>query len=266
MSKEKAAENRREDKKSVWKFIGIMVLCGALGFFVGLLGIGRHGLLQELGGALLRLLSHIAPFGVFVCTTITLAVSLVLEKKSRRLYAGWDGEDEKIWEKIEEKPSIGLILCSMNIILAYFFFGASVYFIGKQEARSMTALIQVAVQLAGIVYMLVAMVSCQKRLINLEKEINPEKHGSVYDYSFTKKWMASCDEAEKFQIYKCAYAAFQTMNTVFVFGSVVSLLGLILFDFGLGPLGIVTALWAVMQISYFKEAMRISKHPGELMK
>lgn len=40
----------------------------------------------------------------------------------------------------------------------------------------------------------------------------PEKKTSVYDLKFQKKWMDSCDEAEKILIGKCAYKAFGKTN------------------------------------------------------
>ena len=35
--------------------------------------------------------------------------------------------------------------------------------------------------------------------------MNPEKTASVYDMKFQKKWLETCDEAEKIIVGKCAF-------------------------------------------------------------
>lgn len=40
----------------------------------------------------------------------------------------------------------------------------------------------------------------QQKAVDLERRMNPEKHGSVYDAKFQKKWLDSCDESERRQI------------------------------------------------------------------
>lgn len=47
-----------------------------------------------------------------------------------------------------------------------------------------------------ILSMVVAMVASVK-IVNFEKEMNPEKKGSAYDFNFQKKWLASSDETLK---------------------------------------------------------------------
>ena len=50
----------------------------------------------------------------------------------------------------------------------------------------------------------------QQMTVDFQKIMNPEKQGSVYDLRFQKKWEESCDELEKFTIYRSAYKAYST--------------------------------------------------------
>jgi len=45
--------------------------------------------------------------------------------------------------------------------------------------------------------------------------MNPEKTASVYDMKFQKKWLETCDEAEKIIVGKCAFKAFNITNEMF---------------------------------------------------
>ena len=59
----------------------------------------------------------------------------------------------------------------------------------------------------------------QKKIVNLEKEINPLLKGSVYDFKFSEKWLDSCDEQRKLGIFKSAYKAYKSVSiTCVIFG------------------------------------------------
>ena len=54
----------------------------------------------------------------------------------------------------------------------------------------------------------------QQKCVDSAKKTNPEKTASVYDTKFHKKWMDSCDEAEKIMLGKCAFKAYAATNAV----------------------------------------------------
>lgn len=62
----------------------------------------------------------------------------------------------------------------------------------------------------------------QQKCVDSAKKTNPEKTVSVYDIKFQKKWMDSCDEAEKIMIGKCAFRASTVTNTVCLILSLIS--------------------------------------------
>lgn len=50
------------------------------------------------------------------------------------------------------------------------------------------------------------------KIVAIEKDLNPEKEGSIFELNFNKKWLSSCDEAQKLIMYKAAYKAYKISN------------------------------------------------------
>lgn len=90
------------------------------------------------------------------------------------------------------------------------------------------------------------MVLLSKLIVDLEKKLNPEKRGSVFDFNFQKEWEASCDEAEKQIMYKAAYQAYHAVNIACMIMWAVSFMGMLVFQAGLLPMFCVTAIWGTM--------------------
>lgn len=270
MNNEKMIENKKEDSKAFGKYAIIIVLSaligGVIGFASAFMGEGQ----KTLSEMLIRGLDIVSPFAPVVLTTVVVLMDIVLEKQCRKMYRAWDGENEAIVDKIEMKLSYVLIATTIDTILTYFFFAAAMYCSGlntvTDKASLMPELVNVAVVLGGLLYTLIAVTLIQKRVVNFEKEINPEKKGSVYDMKFQKKWLESCDEGEKLQIYKSAYKSYQVTQLTCMALWLVNVMGVISFGFGLLPVTCITIIWLVLSLSYSLETIRLSKHPSEIMK
>ena len=76
---------------------------------------------------------------------------------------------------------------------------------------------------------------------------------------FNKKWEESCDELEKFVIYKAAYKAFTVGSTVCAIMWIVVTLCSMIFDYGPVPVAVVSVIWMTLSISYSREAYRLEK-------
>ena len=119
-----------------------------------------------------------------------------------------------------------------------------------------------ALFLAGIIGFLTIMIEAvifQQKCVDTTKKMNPEKTASVYDTKFQKKWMESCDEAEKFMIGKCAFKAYAATNTVCSILSIVLAICALVFGIGFLPSLVVCLIWIVNQSVYCKEALKYSK-------
>jgi len=80
--------------------------------------------------------------------------------------------------------------------------------------------------------------------------LNPEKQGSVYDVKFSKKWFASCDEAEKQKIGEASYATYSIMNLIYEFVAMVFMIVGFFYPIGVLPLTTVCLLWMAQVIIY----------------
>ena len=99
----------------------------------------------------------------------------------------------------------------------------------------------------------------QQLMVDLEKEMNPSKKGSVYDAKFRDRWEESCDELEKIIIYKSACKAYKTTALTCVILWIVTATLSIAFKTGPLPSVAVTVIWLVQTVSYCREAMKLER-------
>lgn len=271
---EKQQENKKEDKKALKKFAWILVLA----FFVGIgVGVGSSILgnildNQAAKDAIVKALQYFFMYGGYVYTTILLIASMVLYKRSRKEYTAWDEEDEDVLTGMETKLSYALWFSNLIMYGSYFFFSAGVWAVDiigitdapEQEFASFG--FSMGAVFLHMVYALIAACITQQKAVNLSKEINPEKKGSIYDTKFQDKWLANCDEAERFATYKCSFKTFKTMQITGMILWVVCLVGQLFFGTGVFATIIVT-VFMMIQISVFSvQSIYFAKHPSEVMK
>ena len=101
-------------------------------------------------------------------------------------------------------------------------------------------------------------VLAQQKTVDLTRRMNPEKQVSAYDRKFQKKWYELCDEAERAQIGQASYRAFRAVNVFCPFLWLALLLLSYVFPIGLLPMVSVLAVWAVLEVAYISECMRLS--------
>ena len=243
----------RETRKALPRFIGSVLLFALLGgiggFFVSIAGFS--GLASWLQTGLTEALSVLVPWGIPVSSLILLGIGLGLYRSAKSRYDRWDGEDEQLAVGIEITLSYVLLVTALATILDFFFLSAAFL--------SDTPLITALLFLASVVLV----VLLQQRAVDLTRRMNPEKRGSVYDMKFQKKWMDSCDEAERAQIGQACYRAYMVGTKVCIFLWVALLTLNFVFDFGLLPIAAVLVVWGVMQTAYALECIRLSKRKGE---
>ena len=108
--------------------------------------------------------------------------------------------------------------------------------------------------------------SFQKKAVNLEKMLNPEKKGSIYDFRFQKKWYENLDELEKRQVGIASYKAYRIVNmTCLVMMIVTIFLGMIV-KITILPIFIIGALWLVQILSFSIESIKNNGPSTPLLK
>lgn len=245
-------EIKKENRRALPKFF--LVLLGAMVFggVMGTLGFtaGRLGAADAAAEALVSLLRAGMLWGIPLATLALAGPGWWLYFSARKGYRGWDGEDEAVIDRVEVRLSWALLLTAPAMALDMFFLtAASIYSAG---AVVFGVLGELAVS-CGVLVVL------QQKVVDLEKEINPEKRGSVYERHFQKTWMDSCDESEQRQIGMAAYKAQKaTMYTCLALW-----LGLTILDnalsVGLLPMAVVLVIFGVSQTSYALECIRLQK-------
>ena len=246
----------RDNRKSWPKFVAVLIAAlfagGALGTAVT--WIMENPSLDEVIRHLGVALGACAPW-IVLCALLFWAGSMVCYRRGKAAFASWDGEDEDV-------PDFAEHLLSWSILWAtaaqFFAFGAfsvvvSLIPLGYADYLSLLAAI------AGLLAVTFLVLFTQQRVVDLTRRINPEKQGSVYDFKFQKKWLASCDEAERQRIGQAAYSSFLvTSRTAMVVWIVMVLVNLYL---PIGPLPVLAALfpWGVGQISYLVACLKMER-------
>ncbi len=243
---------KRDNRRALPKYLLTLLLFGLLGGVLGFLAgvAGAASVAETVRRALDRVLAACAPWGIAVSAAALLGTGWYLYAAAKRRFAAWDGEDEDTMDDVERQLSWALLLTGLMIVLDFFFFAASIVY-GR-------FLPDVVLFFAAVVVLVVL----QQKIVDLERRLNPEKRGSIYDMKFQKTWMDSCDEAEKAQIGQACYRAYMVGTRVCTFLWVALLILNFVFDFGLLPIAAVLVVWGVMQTVYALECIRLSKRRG----
>lgn len=253
---------RSEDRKALKKF-WIYIIAGVL--LGGILGVGmafvKFGDIDAVNKTLNHVVVTLFPASMIIVTFLVAIIVAIIYCKSRKAFRNWDGETEEIIEKVETRLSGAIWLTTMNTIWNYFAFGAVFcmnYWNRIENGETDSAMLLVGTFLIGLVLCIVE----QQKIVNLEKEINPEKKGSIYDAKFHKVWEDSCDEAELLMIYKSGYKSYKVTQMLCLVLWTLCVLGGFIWDIGIVPVLIVAIVWATNVTSYTLEANRLSKKGG----
>ena len=248
MSSNRVEEIKKEDKKAFKSFAIMMVISAMIGAIIG----GGSIYLQEnigdnISEFLLNALMIITPYASLVLSILVIIVSVVIYSNSRKKLKLWNQSDEQeeMIDNIEEKLSYVLLFTSVNLILGFFFFGAGMALLSEDSYT------KVILFLVGFIVCVVSTILIQNKVVNLEKEIN---------FKFSQKWLDSCDEAIKLNVYKSSFKAYKSITNTCLILWIVCVLGYNFFDFGIMPLVMVTIIWLVQTIAYCIESIKCSKN------
>ncbi len=253
-------EIRQANRKALPKFILSMTIFMLVGGAVGYLS-ARYGLDRLTGGIKSAgefFGAYIAPWLMLVIAVIMPIVCGSIQRRVKRMIESWDGEDEDVYGIIDRKISLVGWISGSALIVSDFLMAAS-YSKGFKifESTKTTALFLVAV--VSVFAVIIEMMIIGQKCVDFAKRINPEKKASFYDAKFSKKWMDTCDEAEKIMIGKCAFKAYSATNKVCAISAGVLTICALVFNIGFLPSLAVCLVWIVNSSVYCIEAMKYSK-------
>ena len=252
------SENRKALPKFTLSLLGSLLLGGVIGFAVGLLRV--FGLdAAALAEGLSAVLTAITPWGIPVTSAVTLGTCFFLYRFAAKKFAAWNGGDEdEISESIDTALSWVLLLSALQLLFNLFFLSAFCIYWMDRDIRAL-ALVGVFLLSCGLV------VFAQQKTIDLERKMNPEKQGSVYDSKFQKKWLDSCDESERRQIGEASRRAYMVTNRLCLGLWMVLVVLSMLFETSLLPVFVLLLIWGTMQVTYTLECIRMGRDNKKLL-
>lgn len=246
------SENRKALPKFALTMAGSLLLGGVLGFALGLTRVfGAET--AALAEGLNAVLAAVTPWGIPVTSVLTLGTAFFLYRSAAKKYTAWGGGDEDaISESIGTTLSWTLLLSAVQLLLNLFFLAAFCVYHLDGDIDGLT-LVGVFLLSCGLV------IFAQQKTVDLERKMNPEKHGSVYDTKFQKKWLDSCDESERRQIGQACYRAYMVTTRLCLGLWLVLVVLSMVFEMSLLPVFVLLLVWGVMQVTYTLECIRLSK-------
>lgn len=253
---------RQANRKAMPKFLGLLFVCMIVGGIFGYCAshYGLYVFASKLAEAGAYFSEKIAPWLLIAVALVLPAVCLPIYRQARKLVESWDGEDEVVSEKAEEKISLVMWISGTGQIVGYFLVCAS-YAAGFQlfDGETPKGLLSLCLGVVGLLAVMFENMRIQQMSVDMTKRLYPEKTASVYDVRFQKKWLDSCDEAEKILIGKCAYRAYAAGNyTCAALAGILAVCALV-FNTGFFPSLAVCTVWMVMQCVYCRESIKLSK-------
>ncbi len=255
---------RQENKRALRKFIPIVIAAPVVGAILGvvLVTVGFEHLADTLAAAGQFFTIQVVPWMLVALPIAELAVCLPIYFNAKKQLTAWDGEDEAVSGMIEIKLAVCLWVTSMVTILDFFL--AAAQFSGFLEMAGNPMRMAPVKFFGGLIAFMVTLylsTVLQQKIVDATKQMNPEKHGSVYDTKFQKTWFESCDEAERAVIGQCALKAYQAVTfTCLVLWAVLGLGGMF-FSWGFLPAMTVCIVWGVSQSVYAYWSLKLGQ-PG----
>lgn len=233
-------------KLMLWTLVGAAI--GAV------LGVGTVLLAKEGDSSAIELLyDAVVRSTVWIQLTVWLVIggiSLFLMNKAKKLAPlaeaddGWEAE-----KKAGGAQNTVLTMTNVNFVVQIMVFG-----IGMDQ-KNPYALWSVALFLVSTI----SMACMEIAVIKQVKKMNPMKQGDPGDLTFARAWENSCDEAEKLQIYRCGYKAFQVTRYTLMLGLLAAIVGKLNMGTGNMPILLLGVVMLVQSISYGIYSMKDGK-------
>ena len=250
---------KKTEKKAVLKFVLLILISAALGAGASMLmGWLTHwdGIsFQRLGD----MLGAMVPWVFLLTNLISAIAAMLICHRAKKQIGQWDGEDECI-EQTEQQLSCGLLLANIMTVVNFFLFSAGIEVSLNTKLGDQYGVILFPACILIFILGYVWIFFVNYRVVKLEKQINPEKRGSVFDVKFQKQWLESCDEAEKLMVYRCGFRAYQVGNKVCMGLWLVALFLQLWADTGLFPVLSICVIWLSMVAAYVLASIRLERH------
>lgn len=259
----KSEKNKKENRRALKKFIPYMIAVALIGGIIG--GISTLGGVSAAAAEIEMFLNtsfkFILPYLLIAVCLYGMTVPYLYWKKAKTRWADFEKEtdedkQDRIYQEADENISKAIFRGAASDIVSIVGIAALLCYI---DEYIITDRLLCFSAIGIFIISNLARIVLQQWMIDLQKIMNPEKQGSVYELDFQKKWEDSCDELEKFIIYKSAYKAYKAGTKACVFAIVFTMFGGMFFDVGPLPSIVVGVIWGSILIAYYREAMKLER-------
>lgn len=247
---------KSENRKALPLFIVIMVLALLIGLGVGIAAAKTEGgsWAEVFKAGLSAGLSAATPYVLIAGAVFLVIYTIAVCKSAKKQISILVEDDEEGLTRVDRTLSIALSVVNVLLIVSYFYMAALLFYIDRYSA------LLFFLALGCFAVSLVMFVVSQQKIVDLAKQLYPEKRGSVYDMRFAKKWYESCDEAERLLIGQASKAAYTASQTACLAMWLLLMLSHLFFQTGLLPIAAVSVIWLVSTITYFVKSIQLSAH------
>lgn len=239
--------------KALWKFILILVICTIGGGIVGGVVAGTENSIRDLGQAFNHTLIQLPPVLIPVIGVLFILLFFAYYTKASKGFKTLDVDNEDVFDTIERQLSIAVATTTVGTILLFIMIGIMSANIGAYSTLVFT------VMTVLFIFFILFFAFMQRKVINFEKVLNPEKKGDVLNLNFQKEWFESCDEYEKMAAYKACYKSYKALQMGFMIVFVsVTILGSV-FKIGILTHLTVGVLWMLHSLTYLVECIKESR-------
>lgn len=249
--------NKKKTNKEIYTKFVLMIVIGCVGGFI--LGFGGTFISDMYGGDIIgglqQIFKVVVPIVYVLLMVVSYGCSFYNYRKAKNMITNWDGNDEDILDKAEERLGLAIVVNNIMMVCNFFLYSAMVYIsnvtIPEIEVGGVKqGLLVLAMAVGLFIINMIILTTIQKLTVDLTKKINPEKNGNIFDKDFNKDWLESCDEAQKQMVYEASHKAYQATQMACLIMWVLTVIGILLFDIGIMPSICVFVIWLTLVSSY----------------
>lgn len=263
MSKQPTIKKEKSEKRALISFLIFMVIAWTAGFFFGKLAKKGENLAaaKAVFETIQKALIVASPYILLFVNVILILLTFVFFWQVKKLQKEYEKnmDDEFLFDRLEQKLNLPLFTSNLLLISNFFLFSAMVWVIEFTDYGSKYENLFYALTMILFVLVFVSMIMINRAVLQIEKSLNPEKRGSIFDLNFNKVWETSCDEAQKAIMYRAGYMAYKAVNATCVILWIVSFVSLLSFHTGLLPGLCICIIWLVATMTYMKIAAKLER-------
>ncbi len=256
-------KKERSDKRILLTFILMIVACGGIGYFFGMITAKTEetDTLAQAVDVVKDVVMQSFPVLFMIVAVLSIVIPTIAYIRCHKMYQKLqaDRDNDELWDRLENalnRPMITSTLFSIANVCLFlcFVYGAVTAKIDERYGKTV-----VLIGLAVFVVSTVVEILIPHLVVKIEKELNPEKKGNVLDSKFREVWMDSCDEAQQMMVYKSAYKAFSNTNGVCIWLIAITFVCSMLFRTDILSMIIVCLIWFINTLSYMLHAAKLER-------